>query len=107
VLGTSDDENTLSMSAAVKLWASLLEGPWGRPSIFLDASWLSEARFTGLSGADALPESRVDSAAPADVADFALASELGGGAVLLRKKPLKPKRLRLAGDSIADVTAVP
>jgi hypothetical protein len=66
---------------------------------------VSEARFTGLSGADALPDSprdgKGDSVMVNVVADLDAASDSAGGAVLLRKKLERPKRLRFfAGDSI-------
>jgi len=75
--------------------------------IFRDASWASEARFTGLTGADAFPDSaragigdsvELDAAADLDAASFSAA-----GAVLPRKKLEKPKMPRFfAGDSIVE-----
>ena len=99
------DRSRRSKSAAVKLWESLLDGPWGLLRILREASCVSEARLTGLSGADAFPDSMRDTAcrSPAEdnVLDLVVASLSAGGAVLLRQRPVKPKRLRFfAGDSM-------
>jgi hypothetical protein len=98
-----DDRST---SDAVKLWESLLEGPRGWLRIFRCASCVSDARLTGLSGADALPDSICDGRDELDVPPVAVdledTPESAGGAVLPRQKLGRAKRLPrfLAGDSI-------
>lgn len=57
-VATAEAEGRCTISDAEMLWDSLLDGPCGRPRSFLEASWVSEARFTGLCGADALLNSR-------------------------------------------------
>jgi len=94
-----------AISDADVLWVNLLDGPCGRPMIFRDAIWVSEARFTGLCGADAPLDWRGAAVGAVDFADasaFALRSS--AGAAELRKRPVKPKMLRfLDGGSMMSI----
>jgi hypothetical protein len=56
-----------AMSDAEMLWESLLDGACGRPIIFRDAICDSEARFTGLYGADVLLNWRCGCGGTADL----------------------------------------
>lgn len=80
-------------SDAVKLWESLLDGPWGRPMILREAIWESEARFAGLSGADdALAGRGSEGAASFMVASFLESCSVG--VVERWNRAPRPKMLR-------------
>jgi hypothetical protein len=85
-----------AISDAEMLCDNLLEGPWGRPMILRDASWVSEARFIGLCGAaDALLNWRCADAGATDLVGVSVfASRPSVGAAELRKRPVKPKMPR-------------
>lgn len=88
-------EGRCAISDAEMLWESLLDGPCGRPMIFREASCESEARFTGLCGADAVLISRWAGAGAAGLlgpSGLAFCSSVG--ATELRNSPVKPKMLR-------------
>ncbi len=83
-------------SDAEMLWESLLDGACGRPIILRDSICATDARFTGLKGADALLLSSRCGAAgtTAFVGGLGFASWLSAGAAELRKNPVKPRMLR-------------